>query len=141
MGGPEPFATQKIYHPKMKLGNFCLSLAVKSLPASQAFYEKLGFRAVGGDAAKNWLVLRNDDGMKVGLFQGMFERNMLTFNPGWDSKAEKLAEFDDVRVIQHRLKANGLTLTAEADETTTGPAYLMLTDPDGNPVLIDQHVG
>ncbi len=140
MGGPERFATQKL-SSKMKLGNFCLSLTVKNLAASQAFYEKLGFRPAGGDAAKNWLVLRNDDGVKVGLFQGMFERNMLTFNPGWNDRAEKLTEFEDVRVIQHRLKANGLTLTVEADEKTTGPAYLMLTDPDGNPVLIDQHVG
>ena len=139
MAGPEPSATQKIL--TMKLGNFCISLAVKNLAASHAFYEKLGFQPVGGDASKNWLVLRNDEGVKIGLFQGMFERNMLTFNPGWNNQAEKLAEFEDVRVIQHRLKANGLTLTAEADETTTGPAYLMLSDPDGNPILIDQHVG
>ncbi len=125
----------------MKLGNFCLSLAVKDLVAARAFYEKLGFRPCGGDASKNWLVLRNDDGTKIGLFQGMFERNMLTFNPGWDSRAETLAEFDDVRTIQRQLKGNGLSLTVEADEAAAGPAHLMLIDPDGNPVLIDQHVG
>lgn len=124
----------------MKLGAFCLSLAVKDLAASRAFYEKLGFEPTGGDPAQNWLVLRNENST-VGLFQGMFERNMLTFNPGWTNRAEPLTEFEDVRAIQRQLKTSGLTLTSEADETTTGPAHLMLIDPDGNPILIDQHVG
>ncbi len=125
----------------MKLGAFCLSLAVKDIAASRAFYETLGFRVTSGDQAKNWLVLRSGTGITIGLFQDMFERNMLTFNPGWDSQAQPLAEFEDVRQIQRELKARGLTLTTEADESTTGPAHLMLADPDGNPILIDQHVG
>ena len=124
----------------MKLGAFCLSLAVKNLAASRAFYEKLGFEQTGGDPAKNWLVLRNENST-IGLFQGMFERNTLTFNPGWNNRAEPLAEFEDVRAIQRRLQASGLTLVVEAEEAATGPAHLMLIDPDGNPVLIDQHVG
>ena len=117
-----------------------MSLAVKDLAASRAFYEKLGFQPTNGEQAKGWLVLRNGAGVTIGLFQGMFERNMLTFNPGWDSQAQPLAEFDDVRQIQRELKAGGLTLTLEADEATAGPAHLMLADPDGNPILIDQHV-
>ena len=125
----------------MKLGAFCLSLAVKDLAASRAFYEKLGFQPTGGDSAQGWLVLRNGGGTTIGLFQGMFEHNTLTFNPGWDSQAQPLAQYEDVREIQRTLKASGLTLTAEADETTSGPAFLMLMDPDNNPVLIDQHVG
>jgi catechol 2,3-dioxygenase-like lactoylglutathione lyase family enzyme len=124
----------------MNPGAFSLSLAVKDIATSRAFYEKLGFRQVGGDPAQHWLILRNGE-TTIGLFQGMFERNTLTFNPGWSSRAEPLKEFEDVRQIQHRLKANGLTPVAEADETTTGPASLMLIDPDGNPVLLDQHVG
>jgi len=123
----------------MSLGNFSVSLAVKDIAASRLFYETLGFKAVAGDQKQNWLVLSNGDA-RIGIFQGMFDRNMLTFNPGWDSEKNTLAEFDDVRDIQRRLKASGLTLTVEADESTTGPAYLMLTDPDGNPILIDQHV-
>jgi catechol 2,3-dioxygenase-like lactoylglutathione lyase family enzyme len=123
----------------MKLGNFSISLAVKDIAASRAFYEKLGFTLVGGDQAKNWVVLKNGE-TKIGLFQGMFERNMLTFNPGWDSSKNTLADFEDVRDIQKALKAQGLTPNPAADESTTGPAYLMLTDPDGNPILIDQHV-
>jgi lactoylglutathione lyase len=123
----------------MKLGAFSCSLAVKDIAASRAFYEKLGFKQVAGDATQNWLILRNGE-TTIGLFQGMFERNMLTFNPGWTSQCETLKEFDDVREIQRRLKASGLTLTTEADESTTGPASLMLMDPDGNPVLLDQHV-
>jgi len=122
----------------MKLGTFSISLAVKDIAASRAFYEKLGFRHVLGDPTQNWLILRNGD-TTIGLFQG-FERNMLTFNPGWNARAEPLKAFDDVRTIQQRLKANGLALASEADESTTGPASLMLTDPDGNPILIDQHV-
>ena len=120
------------------LGAFSLSLAVKNLPASQAFYEKLGFKQVMGDPTQNWLILRNGT-ITIGLFQGMFDRNTLTFNPGWNAECEPLGEFTDVRVIQKDLKSKGLTLSSEADESSTGPAALMLMDPDGNPVLIDQH--
>jgi catechol 2,3-dioxygenase-like lactoylglutathione lyase family enzyme len=123
----------------MKLGAFSISLAVKDIAASRAFYEKLGFQPVGGNQARNWLILRNGE-TTIGLFQGMFERNSLTFNPGWTSQAEPLKEFEDVREIQRSLKASGLALACEADESTTGPASLMVMDPDGNPVLIDQHV-
>jgi lactoylglutathione lyase len=123
----------------MQLGAFSISLAVKDLAASRAFYEKLGFEVFGGDAASNWLILKNGDHV-IGLFQGMFERNMLTFNPGWDSSATRLAEFTDVRELQRRLKAQGVQLAAEADDATEGPAYFMAIDPDGNPVLVDQHV-
>lgn len=125
---------------KMKLGAFSVSLAVKDLAASRAFYEKLGFEQVMGDPAQNWLILRNGE-TTIGLFQGMFDRNMLTFNPGWTSKAEAIQEdFADVREIQQGLKADGVPLTLEADESTSGPGSVMLTDPDGNPILIDQHV-
>jgi len=123
----------------MKLGTFSISLAVKDMTASRAFYEKLGFTQVGGDPAQSWLILRNGT-TTIGLFHGMFERNTLTFNPGWNAQAEPLEHFDDVREIQRRLKANGLALASEADEATTGPASLMLIDPDGNPILVDQHV-
>jgi catechol 2,3-dioxygenase-like lactoylglutathione lyase family enzyme len=123
----------------MKLGAFSISLAVKDLAASRAFYEKLGFASVMGEPTQNWLILRNGE-TTIGLFQGMFERNMLTFNPGWDSQNQPLAKFEDVRAIQKALKAKGLALTTEADESATGPASLMLVDPDGNPILIDQHV-
>ncbi|HSE90306.1 MAG TPA: VOC family protein [Candidatus Binatia bacterium] len=123
----------------MNLGAFSISLAVKDIVASRAFYEKLGFEQVLGDQTQNWLILRNGE-TTVGLFQGMFERNMLTFNPGWNSQAEPLKEFEDIRGIQRSLKASGLALTSEADESTTGPASLTLIDPDGNPILIDQHV-
>jgi lactoylglutathione lyase len=124
----------------MNLGAFSISLAVRDIAASRAFYEKLGFQQVGGDPTQNWLILRNGE-TTIGLFQGMFERNMLTFNPGWTSQAEPLDAFQDVREIQRHLKANGLALTSEADGSTTGPASLTLIDPDGNPILIDQHVG
>lgn len=124
----------------MNLGAFSVSLAVKDLAASRSFYEKLGFVQVAGDPAQNWLILRNGE-TTIGLFQGMFERNMLTFNPGWTSQAELLEAYLDVREIQQHLKASGLTLTSEADESTKGPASLTLIDPDGNPILIDQHVG
>ncbi|MBS0196529.1 MAG: VOC family protein [Planctomycetes bacterium] len=123
----------------MRLGKFSVSLAVKDIAASRAFYEKLGFRMTGGDQAKNWVVLQNETAT-VGLFQGMFPRNMMTFCPGWDTNNATLTDFDDVRDIQRALKALGLTPNPAADEATTGPAYLMLTDPDGNPILIDQHV-
>ena len=123
----------------MKLGAFSISLAVKDLALSRAFYEKLGFEQVMGEAANNWLILRNGE-TTIGLFQGMFERNMLTFNPGWNSQAKPLEGFEDVREIQKALKANGLALTSEVDESTTGPGSVTLIDPDGNPILIDQHV-
>ncbi len=123
----------------MELGAFSISLAVKDLAASRAFYEKLGFAQVGGDPAQNWLILRNGT-TTIGLFQGMFERNVLTFNPGWSSSAEPLETFTDVRELQRRLEAAGLDLIQKADESTTGPASVTLLDPDGNPVLIDQHV-
>jgi catechol 2,3-dioxygenase-like lactoylglutathione lyase family enzyme len=121
------------------LGAFSVSLAVKNLQASQAFYEKLGFEQAGGDPAQSWLILRNGTAT-IGLFQGMFERNILTFNPGWDDKAQAVEEFTDVREHQRRLKSQGLKLTTEADEGSTGPASCMVVDPDGNTVLIDQHV-
>ncbi|WP_332851819.1 VOC family protein [Duganella sp. S19_KUP01_CR8] len=123
----------------MQLGAFSISLAVKDLAASRAFYEKLGFKEFGGNAAQNWLILKNGDHI-IGLFQGMFEKNMLTFNPGWDQNAKALDGFTDVREIQRQLKALGVGLDSEADESTTGPASIILTDPDGNPVLIDQHL-
>ncbi len=122
----------------MQLGAFSISLAVKDLAASRAFYEKFGFTAFGGDASKNWLILKNGDHV-IGLFQGMFEKNTLTFNPGWDSNASPLDAFTDVRELQRQLKAEGVALLVEADEATTGPAFLMALDPDGNPVLLDQH--
>src|SRR5688500_15386962 len=123
----------------MQLGAFSVSLAVKDLAASRAFYEKFGFTAFHGDPSQNWLILKNGDHV-IGLFQGMFDRNTLTFNPGWDSNAQPVAGFTDIRELQRRLKEQGVELAAEADETTTGPAYLMAIDPDGNPILIDQHV-
>lgn len=123
----------------MQLGAFSISLAVKDLAASRAFYEKFGFTAFAGDPAQNWLILKNGDHV-IGLFQGMFERNTLTFNPGWDASARLLEAFTDVRELQRRLKAQGVALAAEADESTEGPAYFMAIDPDGNPVLVDQHV-
>jgi len=123
----------------MQLGAFSISLAVKDLAASRAFYENLGFKEFGGNAAQNWLILKNGDHI-IGLFQGMFKKNMLTFNPGWDQNAKALDGFTDVREIQRQLKALGVGLDSEADESTTGPASIILTDPDGNPVLIDQHL-
>jgi catechol 2,3-dioxygenase-like lactoylglutathione lyase family enzyme len=123
----------------MRLGNFSISLAVKDIHASLAFYEKLGFRQVGGDIAQNWVVLKNET-TKIGLFQGMFEKNMLTFNPGWDHERQTPPDFDDVRDLQKSLKSQGVTLLAEADESSTGVAHFMLLDPDGNPILVDQHV-
>lgn len=123
----------------MQLGAFSVSLAVKDLATSRTFYEALGFSVTGGDAAQNWLVLRNN-GIVVGLFQGMFEDNLLTFNPGWDQHKQELASFQDVREVQAELDAKGIALTARADPDGEGPAYLQLTDPDGNVILIDQHV-
>ncbi|MDR6558860.1 catechol 2,3-dioxygenase-like lactoylglutathione lyase family enzyme [Arthrobacter pascens] len=123
----------------MQLGAFSLSLTVKDIAASAAFYEKLGFTRFGGDIAQNWLILRNGDTV-IGLFQGMFEKNMLTFNPGWNQDAEALDSFTDVRELQRELKARGTQFVSEADEGTTGPASFVVVDPDGNPVLVDQHV-
>jgi lactoylglutathione lyase len=123
----------------MNLGAFSVSLAVKNLEASRAFYVKFGFKPFAGDASQNWLILKNGDHV-IGLFQGMFERNILTFNPGWDSNAQKIESFTDVRELQRQLKAQGVQLATEADESTTGPASFIAVDPDGNPVLVDQHV-
>lgn len=123
----------------MQLGNFSVSLAVKDLNASLAFYQKLGFATVAGAAAQNWLILRNGQAT-IGLFQGHIERNTLTFNPGWDSAGSPLGDFTDVRDLQRQLKAAGITPVAAADESTTGPAFMMVIDPDGNPILLDQHV-
>ncbi len=125
--------------PAMTLGNFSVSLAVKNLEASRAFYQKLGFEAFAGDPAQKWLILRNGPAI-VGLFEEHIERNTLTFNPGWDSSCNRLPDFIDVRELQRRLKLLGITPVAAADESTTGPAFMMLIDPDGNPILIDQHV-
>ena len=123
----------------MDLGNFSVSLAVKDLAASRAFYEKLGLRAVQGEESQGWLIMKGP-GYAIGLFQGMFDKNILTFNPGWDAEARPLKTFMDVREIQRRIKAAGVELVNEADETTTGPASCVVVDPDGNPILIDQHV-
>ena len=121
------------------LGAFSVSLAVKNLEASRDFYEKLDFEVVGGDPKQNWLILRNGS-VTLGLFQGMFERNLLTFNPGWNETAKPVEEFTDIREHQRRLKSKGVAITTEVDENGTGPGSMMLLDPDGNPVLIDQHV-
>jgi len=122
----------------MKLGAFSISLSVKDIHQSKAFYEKLGFVYKGGNIDQNWVVLKNEHAV-IGLFQGMFEGNIITFNPGWDGNAQNIEEFDDVRHIQNHLKSLGIPLTREADETTSGPEYITLTDPDGNNILIDQH--
>lgn len=122
----------------MKLGAFSVSLSVKDIHASKAFYEKLGFTEFGGHIEQNWLIMKNEDKI-IGMFQGMFENNILTFNPGWDQDAKNLDEFTDVRDIQKQLKADGIELTSEADETTSGPASMTLIDPDGNAILVDQH--
>ena len=123
----------------MELGAFSISLAVKDIKASKEFYEKLGFKIFGGDISQNWLILKNGEAV-IGIFQGMFEKNMLTFTPGWDSNAQKLDTFTDVRELQGQLQAQGVEITTKADESTTGPAYIILMDPDGNPILVDQHV-
>ncbi|HNS00948.1 MAG TPA: VOC family protein [Anaerolineae bacterium] len=123
----------------MDLGAFSISLAVKDIQASRSFYDKLGFVAVMGDPSQNWLILKNGQHV-IGLFQGMFERNILTFNPGWDQGAAKLPAFTDVRDLQRQLMAQGVTFQSAADETTTGPASFLIVDPDGNPILVDQHV-
>lgn len=122
----------------MDLGAFSLSLAVKDIAVSRAFYEKLGFSIIHGNQDQNWLILSNGK-TNIGLFQGMFEKNMLTFNPGWGVDGVPLDGFEDIRDLQKALKASGIPIDQEADETTAGPAHVMLTDPDGNPILIDQH--
>lgn len=122
----------------MKLGAFSVSLSVKDIHQSKAFYEKLGFKTLGGDINQNWLIMKNEQTV-IGLFQGMFEKNILTFNPGWNSNAENLEEFTDVRELQKELKEKGVTLIQEADESTEGPAHITLEDPDGNQILMDQH--
>ena len=123
----------------MDLGAFSISLAVKDIGASKEFYERLGFEVFGGDASQNWLVMKNGDKV-IGLFQGMFEKNTLTFNPGWDSNACELDTYTDVRELQRRLKEQGVEIISEADESTSGPASFIAVDPDGNPILVDQHV-
>jgi catechol 2,3-dioxygenase-like lactoylglutathione lyase family enzyme len=135
----DPPANRAPGDAQLRLGNFSVSLAVKDIGASRVFYEKLGFRVFMGDQAKNWLILQNDTST-IGLFQGMFTKNTLTFNPGWDRKGGTLPDFDDIRIIQRSLKSRGLTLAPEANESTSGPASLMVMDPDGNPILLDQHV-
>ena len=126
-------------HKRMELGNFSVSLAVKDIKASKAFYEKLDFKVVGGNLDQNWIVLQNGSA-RIGLFQGMFDKNIMTFNPGWTTDKQTLPDFVDVRELQNTLKARGLTLATEADETTDGPAHFTVTDPDGNSLLVDQHV-
>jgi catechol 2,3-dioxygenase-like lactoylglutathione lyase family enzyme len=123
----------------MHLGAFSVSLTVQDIEASRAFYEKLGFEVTGGDASQNWLILKNGSTV-IGLFQGMFDKNILTFNPGWNQDAQRVDPFTDVRDLQRELKARGIEPVTEADESSTGPASLVLVDPDGNPILLDQHV-
>lgn len=123
----------------MQLGAFSISLAVKDIEASKTFYGKLGFRVFGGELSQNWLILKNGD-HTIGLFQGMFEKNMLTFNPGWDASAREIDAFTDIRDLRRRLKQSGMEFVSEADESATGPASFIIEDPDGNPVLVDQHV-
>jgi len=123
----------------MKLGAFSMSLNVKNLQVSKEFYENLGFKVFGGGMDKNYLIMKNGNAL-IGLFQGMFEGNIITFNPGWDENAQPIKDFTDVRKIQQHLKNKNITLTSEADENTKGPASMMLTDPDGNTILFDQHL-
>jgi len=123
----------------MKLGAFSISLSVKNIHKSKEFYEKLGFTYKGGNIEQNWIVLKNQSTV-IGLFQDMFENNIMTFNPGWDENAQKLKDFEDVRIIQKQLKEAGLELNQEVKENSSGPAHITLTDPDGNHILIDQHV-
>ncbi|MBP3039487.1 VOC family protein [Bacillaceae bacterium Marseille-Q3522] len=122
----------------MKLGAFSISLSVKDINKSKSFYEKLGFQAFGGDITQNWLIMKNESTV-IGLFQGMFEKNILTFNPGWNQNAENLDSFTDIRDLQKQLKAKGMKMLSEADETSEGPASLTIEDPDGNTILLDQH--
>ena len=135
----EPKPAEKATPPSMELGAFSVSLTVKDLKASRAFYEALGFVAVGGKAEQRWLVMGNGS-TKIGLFQGMFEKNILTFNPGWSQDAKPLEKFTDVREIQSKLEKAGIAFSVKADPKSEGPAHFVLTDPDGNPVMFDQHV-
>lgn len=139
MYAPKPAGAPSKKEAPLSLGNFSISLPVKDIAASRAFYEKLGFHVRGGNQAQRWLVMQNDTST-IGLFQGMFDKISLTYNPGWDRDKKPLAVFKDVRDIQKELKKRGFTLKHEADESSTGPAYLTLLDPDGNPILVDQHV-
>lgn len=123
----------------MELGAFSVSLAVKDIEASKSFYEKLGFSTMGGDQAQGWLILKNGSTV-IGLFQGMFDKNILTFNPGWDQSASPLTSFTDVRYIQKSLDAQGVNITTRADPSSSGPAHIILSDPDGNVIMLDQHV-
>lgn len=123
----------------MKLGAFSISLSVQDINESKAFYENLGFKVLGGEIEKNYLIMKNENAL-IGLFQDMFEHNILTFNPGWDSSANKLAEYEDIREIQKNLKKNGVKIEVETDEAASGPASFVVIDPDGNAILIDQHV-
>ena len=123
----------------MELGTFSISLSVKDIEASKLFYEKLGFTVFGGDQSQNWLIMKNGD-HAIGLFQGMFDKNILTFNPGWNSDAQQLDKFTDVRELQRQLKDRGVEMISQADENATGPANFMIVDPDGNTILVDQHV-
>ena len=132
-------STQAKEKKTMELGAFSVSLTVKDIKASKAFYEKLDFKEVGGKLEENWIVLQNGNA-RIGLFQGMFDKNIMTFNPGWTKDKETLKDFQDVRELQRTLKARGITMAPEADETTEGPAHFMVTDPDGNTILFDQHV-
>jgi predicted enzyme related to lactoylglutathione lyase len=123
----------------MELGNFSISLAVQNIEISKLFYEKLGFEIFAGDLSQNWLIMKNQN-IVIGLFQGMFEKNLMTFNPGWDNNAQPLKNFTDIRKLQHEFKKQGIEIISEADENSTGPASFMITDPDGNEILFDQHV-
>ena len=122
----------------MQLGSFSLSLTVKDIAASKAFYEKIGFTAMGGNQDQGWLIMKNPS-VVIGLFQGMFEKNMMTFNPGWDENAQELADFLDIRDLQKAYKAAGIVFDSEADESSSGPAHFVISDPDGNPIMMDQH--
>jgi lactoylglutathione lyase len=122
----------------MKLGAFSVSLNVKDIHQSKAFYENLGFEVFGGDITQNWLIMKNENSI-IGLFQGMFEKNILTFNPGWNENAQNLESFTDVRELQKQLKEKGINILTEADESSEGPAYMTIEDPDGNQILVDQH--
>jgi len=139
VGASTAQSTQAAEKKTLELGNFSVSLAVKDIKASMAFYQKLDFKQVGGKLEQNWVVLQNGTA-RIGLFQGMFDKNILTFNPGWTKDKETLTDFQDVRELQLALKARGLTMTTEADVTTEGPAHFKVTDPDGNTLLFDQHV-
>ncbi len=123
----------------MELGTFSISLAVKDIERSKLFYEKLGFTVFAGNQSQNWLIMKNGS-HAIGLFQGMFDKNILTFNPGWNSDAQQLEKFTDVRELQHQLKERGITFILEADENSNGPASFMIVDPDGNTILVDQHL-